>query len=196
MSDFADDFGKWLEEDRQKRENERLAFLDKCADKVKDNSDLIYRLLALGLCQRFDLKLRYDGEPPYFVWGMLNHYVESVDTDWDEWLMSDNAPFVRPISQVKRIFPELAFIYDDVEDIVKLANNLYGLDLQTDYDGYSSSYIYAYKFDFNSFQPLDVEKIKSIKDEKEVLTKYGYDTTDLDEELAKFGLSDKELEVI
>lgn len=190
-----DDFEKYLEQKRREEEKERQAFMDKCADKIRDGN-LIYHLLGLGLCERFKLELRYDGEPPYVVWNIVNHFVENIDKDWVEWLISDDAPLIRPISHLKRIFPELASIKKDNEDIIELANKLYDLDIKTDYDGYSSQYFYAYSFNFNTFKPLPIDEIKAIKEEKEILMKHGYDVTKLDKKLSEYGLTEEELEAI
>ena len=189
-----DDFEKEMEEYRRKKEEERLAFLKKCANKVKDNDSLIYRLLALGLSQRFKIKLRWDGEPQYIVYPILKYYTENIDIGWDEWLESDDAPMIKPIREVKRIFPELAEITDDESEIVDLANKLYGLELYTDDDSCNSpKYFYAYSFDFNTFKPINVKEIKELKIEREVLSKYGYDTTGIDEKLSGFGLTEEQL---
>lgn len=193
-----DDIEEYLRQKREEEEKERLAFLDKCANKVKDDSNLIYRLLALGLCSRFNLELNYDGEPPYVVYGILNYFVNNVDMRWDEWLHSDDAPLIRPINELKKVFPELALIYDDEEDIVKLANKLYDLNIKTDYDSIYkySKYFYANSFNFNNFTPINVSKIKELKDEKEILIKYGHDVSEIDKKISEFGLTEEEIEAI
>ena len=38
--------------------------------------------------------------------------------------------------------------------------------------------------------------IKELKDEREVLSKYGYNTDELDEKLSSYGLTEEELEAI
>ena len=193
-----DDINEFLKRKREEEEKERLAFLDRCANKVKDNSDLIYRLLALGLCSRFNLKLDYNGEPPYVVYGILNYFVDNVDIEWDEWLYSDDAPLIRPIDELKKVFPELASITSNNEEIVELANKLYELEIETDYDccsGYSK-YFYANSFNFNDFTPINVSEIKKLKNEKEVLIKYGQDVSEIDKKLSEFGLTEEELEAI
>lgn len=192
-----DNFEKYLEERRKKEEEERREFFKKCSDKIR-NGELIYHLLGLGLCERFNLKLGYDGAPPYVVWDIVNYFVKNVDEGWVEWLSKDDAPLIRPISSLKKVFPELAIIKDDEEEIINLANKLYNLDIKTDYDcvyGYGE-YFYAYSFDFNSFKPLPISEIKTIKDEREVLLKYGYDTSELDKKLSSYGLTEEELGAI
>lgn len=190
-----DDFEKYIAEKREQERKEKQAFMDKCANKIRDGK-FIYHLLGFALCERFKLDLRYNGEPPYVVWDIINYYVDNIDEDWVDWLTKDDAPIIRPLSHLRKIFPELASIKKDDEDIVDLANKLYNLDIKTDYDGYSSKYFYAYSFDFNSFKPLPVDEIKAIKREKDVLDKYGYDVSELDKKLSSFGLTEEELEVI
>lgn len=190
-----DDFKRYIEEKRKQEEKEREAFMNKCANKIRDG-EFIYHLLGLALCERFKLDLKYDGEPPYVVWGIVNYYVDNIDEDWVDWLIRDDAPIIRPMSHLRRIFPELASIKKDDNDIIELANKLYNLDIKTDYDGYSSQYFYAYSFDFNSFKPLPVDEIKAIKEERAILVKHGYDVTQLNEKLSTYGLSEDELEAI
>lgn len=190
-----DNIDKYLEQVRQQEEKERQVFMDKCANKIRDG-EFIYHLLGLALCERFKLDLTYDYRPPYVVWGIVNYYVDNIDEDWVDWLVKDDAPIIRPMSHLRRIFPELASIKKDDEDIIELANKLYNLDIKSDYDGYSSKYFYAYSFDFNSFKPLPIDEIKTIKDEKSILAKHGYDTSELDKKLSSFGLTEEELEVI
>lgn len=193
-----DDFEKYIKEKREQEEKERLEFLNRCGDKVRDNNELIYHSLGLALCERFRLKLSYNGEPPYVVWGIVNYYVDNIDEDWVDWLTKDDALIIRPVSHIKKIFPELAIIKDDEYEIINLANKLYNLDIKTDYDcvdGYGE-YFFAYSFDFNSFKPLPVNEIKAIKEERDVLVKYGYNVTQLNEKLTSYGLTEDELEMI
>ena len=190
-----DDFEKYMAEKREQERKERQAFMDKCASKIRDGK-FIYHLLGLALCERFKLDLKYNGEPPYVVWDIVNYYVENIDEEWVDWLVKDDAPIIRPISHLRRILPELASIKKDDEDIIELANKIYGLDIKTDYDGYSSEYFYAYSFDFNSFKPLPIDEIKATKQEITILLKYGYDVTELNEKLSEYGLTDDELEMI
>lgn len=191
-----DDFDKYLEQKRQEEEKERKAFMNKCANKIRDG-EFIYHLLGLSLCERFKLDLNYDNEPPYVVWGIVNYYVDNIDEEWVDWLSRDDAPIIRPISDLKKIFPELASIAADNNGIIKLAKKLYGLDIKINSGmfGYAQ-YFYAYSFDFNSFKPLPIDEIKAIKKEKEILIKHGYDVSELDEKLSKYGLTSEELEVI
>lgn len=191
-----DDFEKYIEAKRKKERIEREKFFQKCSDKVNNGED-IYSLLGLGLCSRFKLKLEYDGKPPKVVWTLVNYYVNEVEEDWNSWLWGYDAPFIKSVEKIKAIFPELAKIYDDIEDIVNLANKLYGLEMKCSYDYYYNiEYVYAFSFDFSSFKPIDIESIKKLKSEREVLKKYGHDVSMLDKEISSFGLSDEELEMI
>lgn len=192
---MIDDFDKYLEEKREKERIERKKFFDKCASKITDGK-FIYHLLGLALCERFKLDLNYNGEPPNVVWNIVNYYVDEINEDYVDWLVRDDAPIIRPISDLKRIFPEIALIKNNENEIIELANRLYGLEIKTDCSGYSTSYFYAYKFDFNSFVPLPIDEIKSIKKEIEILTKYGFNVTELNEKLSEYGLTEDELEMI
>lgn len=188
-----DVFEEKMSEYERKREEKRLAFLKKGADKVRNDDDLLYRMMALHLSQRFELGLEWNNKPHYVVYSVLNYYIENVDEDWDEWLNKNDAPIIRPIKQIKRYFPELQAIEDDEKKIVEMANNLYDLDIKTDYDGFDVRHFYAYSFDFNSFTPINVEEIKELKTEKCILSKYGYDTSEIDEKLNNFGLTEEQL---
>lgn len=189
-----DKFEEAMSEYERKREEERLAFLKKGADKVRHDDDLLYRMMALHLSQRFELGLEWNNKPHYVVYSILNYYIENVDEDWDEWLHKDNAPIIKPIKEIKRYFPELKAICDSDEEIIRLANSIYNLDIKTDYDGFDVSHFYTYSFDFNSFTPINVKEIKKLKTEKCILSKYGYDTSEIDEKLNSFGLTEEQLE--
>lgn len=191
-----DDFERYMEEKRRKEEEERKAFFKKCAGKVTDG-EAIYHMLGLSLCERFRLELEWNGSPPYVVWNIVNYFVEEVDEDWFDWLQKDDAPMIRPIDHLQRVFPELTAIRDDPEDVIDLANRLYGLELDTDGDCCDcAEYFFAYSFDFNSFKPLPIKEIKTLKTEKEILEKYGYDTSEVEEKLSEFGLTNEELEAL
>lgn len=189
-----DKFEEAMTEYERKREEERLAFLKKGADKVRHDDDLLYRMMALHLSQRFELGLEWNNKPHYVVYSVLNYYIENVDEDWDEWLHKDNAPIIKPIKEIKRYFPELKAICDSDEEIIRLANSIYHLDIKTDYDGFDVSHFYAYEFDFNSFTPIDIKQVKELKTEKCILSKYGYDTSEIDKRLNSFGLTEEQLE--
>jgi len=191
-----DKFEQQMNEYERKREEERLAFLKKGADKVRGDDDLIYRMMALHLSQRFELGLNWRNEPHNIVYRILNYYIEKIDEDFEEWLNKDNAPIIKPINTIKSIFPELKIFSDDDRKIIKIANSLYGLDIETDFDGFDVDYWYSYEFDFNAFTPINVEEIQKLKTEMMVLAKYGYDTSKIEEELQTFGLTEEQLEVL
>lgn len=81
-----DVFEKEIREYERKRETERLEFLKKGADKIRDDDNLLYRLMALHLSQRFKLGLNLNGEPHDVVYPILNHYIDNIDEPWEEWL--------------------------------------------------------------------------------------------------------------
>lgn len=191
-----DSFDDVMREFEKKEEEKRLAFLKKGADKIRDDNNLLYRLMALHLSQRFKLGLDWNNEPHRVVYSVLNYYIDNIDEPWEEWLNKNNAPIIRPIKEIKKYFPELKQISNDEKEIIKIANEIYGLSIETDYNGFDTNYFYAYELDFNSFTPINVKEIKKLKTEKIVLAKYGYDTSEIDEKLNSFGLTEEQIEVL
>ena len=191
-----DSFEDAMKEFERKEEEKRLAFLKKGANKVRNDDNLIYRLMALHLSQRFELGLDWNNEPHNVVYSILNYYIDNIDEPWEEWLNKDDAPIIKPIKKLREYFPELKAICDSDEDIIRIANNIYNLDIKTDYDGFDSQHFYSYSFDFNSFIPINIKEIKELKTEKMVLAKYGHDTSEIDEKLKTFGLTEEQLEVL
>lgn len=191
-----DSFEEAMKEFEKKEEEKRLAFLEKGANKVRDDDNLIYRLMALHLSQRFELGLDWNNEPHNVVYSILNYYIDNIDEPWEEWLNKDDAPIIKPIKKLREYFPELKAICDSDKDIIRIANNIYNLDIKTDYDGFDSQHFYSYSFDFNSFIPINIKEIKELKTEKMVLAKYGHDTSEIDEKLKTFGLTEEQLEVL
>lgn len=186
-------FEEKMSEYEKKREEKRLAFLKKGADKIRDEDNLLYRLMALHLSQRFEIGLDWNNEPHGVVYRILNHYIDNIDEPWEKWLNKNNAPIIKPIKEIKRYFPELREITDDEKEIIRIANNIYNLNIETDDDGFDVDYFYAYEFDFDSFTPIDIKQVKELKTEKCVLSKYEYDTSEIDEKLNSFGLTEKQL---
>lgn len=181
-----DDIDKAIQKYREIEEQKRLAIIDKCASKITNN-DLIYRMCALRVMQRFELSLRWDGEAPYVCYEILNYYIEEVDEDFETWLYSDDAPLVRPVSELRRIFPEL-ILHNDIgnEEIIDLVNKVYDIDLKLDY-----GYIYSYSFNFNSFKPIPAQEIHRIKEEIAILLKYDVDVSALKAQIESYGLSEE-----
>ena len=136
MEDFMKKYREKQEEKiekcRKEREEKRLSLYDKCASKITDSS-LIYQMCALRIMQRFELELRWDNYPPYVCYKILDYYIENVDEDFGEWLYKDDAPLIRPVSDLRKIFPEL-ILYNEIEnqEIIDLANTLYDVGLYLD----------------------------------------------------------------
>lgn len=148
-------------------ENKRELY-DKCVSKITDSS-LIYRMCALRIMQRFELELRWDGEVPYICYEILDYYIEEIDEDFEAWLYSDDAPLIRPVSDLRKIFPELIlYNYMTDKEIIVLANKIYNVDLKL----YNGDYIYSYSFNFNSFEPISAQEVHKIKEEIAILRKY------------------------
>lgn len=181
-----DDIDKAIQKYREIEEQKHSELIDKCASKITDNS-LIYQMCALKIAQRFELALRWDGEAPYICYEILNYYIEEVDEDFEAWLYSDDAPLVRPVSELRRIFPELV-LHNDITDkeIIDLVNKVYNIDLKLDY-----GYIYSYSFNFNSFKPIPAQEIHRIKEEIAILLKYDVDVSALKAQIESYGLSEE-----
>ena len=186
MVKYREEQEEKIEKYRKAQEEERLALYDECASKITDNS-LIYQMCALKIMQRFELALRWDGEAPYICYEILNYYIKEVDEDFEAWLYSDNAPLVRPLSDLRRIFPEL-ILHNDITDkvIIDLVNKVYGIGLKLD-DGY----IYSYSFNFNTFKPIPAQEIHKIKEEIAILLKYNVDTSALEAQIESYGLPEE-----
>lgn len=181
-----DDIDKAMQKYREIEEQKHLAIIDKCASKITDN-DLIYRMCALRIMQRFELQFGWDGETPYICYEILNYYIEEVDEDFETWLYSDYSPLVRPLSHLRRIFPEL-LLYNDISDkeIIDLVNKVYDIDLKL-----NDNYIYSYSFNFNSFKPIPAQEVHRIKEEIAILLKYNVDTSALEAQIESYGLPEE-----
>ena len=191
MEDFMEKYREEQEEKiekcRKEQKEKRLSLYDKCASKITDSS-LIYQMCALRIMQRFELDLRWDNYPPYVCYKILDYYIENVDEDFGEWLYRDDAPLIRPVSDLRKIFPEL-ILYNEIknQEIIDLANTLYNVGLHLDTNDHRI-YIYSYSFDFNSFTPIPIKEIYEIKQEIAILLKYGVDTSALEAKIDSYGL--------
>ena len=179
----------------KKRQMEYERFMNKCASKFTDG-DLIYRAMALFIARRFELRMDYTCSPPEVVYAVLNHFVEEVDEPFEQWLNKEDAPLIRRASELKKIFPEIASFTDNNREIVEIVNDIYGLNLELYSERYEEDYIYSMSFDFNSFVPININRVKEIKEELAFCEKYGVKNTELEDELKSFGLSEDQLEKI
>lgn len=182
-------FEKAMEEYHREQEEKRQKFFEKCLDKI-DDGELAYHLLVLAVCKRFELDIDYVPSVAYII---VEHFVENVDESFDEWVNKNNAPFVRPFSSLKKIFPEFRSIARNDKEIVKLANEIYNLDLDYDFD---ADYVYSFSFDFNSFTPINLNEIKELKTEISFCRKYDIDCSKLEEQLMSYGLNKDQLDLI
>ena len=185
-----DDFEREIQKIREEEERERQAFLQKALSKM--TGEMAYQSLLMLICKRFKLDKGY--YTPEVAYVLVDHFINNVDEPFERWIHKNDSPFVRKLSDAKRIFHEFSFLEDD-EKIVELANKVYNLDLKIDYDEYHP-YMYSLSFDFNSFTPINIDGIKELKAEISVLEKHGIDCTDLYEQLNGFGLTEEQLELI
>ena len=183
-----DSFEKAMMEIEKEKEEERRVFLQKCLDKM--TGELAYNSFVLLICERFKIESRYCTPEVAFI--LADHFVENVDEPFSKWISKNNAPFVRPISDARKIFHEFDFLTGD-EEIIDLANKMYGLDLKTTYEG---DYMYSFSFDFNSFTPIDITGVRELKNEIKILEKHNVACDDLKTKLSEYGLTSEQLELI
>ena len=189
---------KRREERRQKREEEKNKFSKKVVDKIRDG-ELIYQSLALFTAKRYNLDTDYNIPNPVYI--ILNHYFnEDIEEDFKVWLNKENSPLIREARELKKIFPEIYELTQKEREIVEIANQLYGLNLQYYKEIYEVPYIYSFEFDFNSFVPIDTSEITELQKEIAVLSKYGHNTTELEEKLKtisrEYNLNEKQLKLL
>lgn len=194
---MVEDIESYFMKIEQEREEERLNFLKEGGDKIRNNNELLYEMTALFIQDRFNIRDDWYDKIPAVVWRVTDYYYEEVNEPLNQWLRKDNSPMIKTVNDFKKIFPELSGLCSNVLDMVELANKLYNLELKVDYDGIDEpEYVYSFNFDFNTFTPINVKKIKELKTEKCVLAKYGHDTSEIDEKLNNFGLTEEQLEMI
>lgn len=189
------DIDKEMEEYELKREKEKQLFFNKCLSKM-DDGKIAYHSFELLLCERFDIEIEKLLNSPEAIYLVLNHFVENVDEPFYDWVNKNDAPLIRRADELPKIFPEFKCITDKPDKIVELANRIYGLDLKISHEDWYHNYVYSFSFDFNSFTPINLDEIKELKTEIEVLKKHGHPLGDLEDKLKSYGLSDDELEVI
>ena len=180
---------KIMEDYHKKQEEEKEKFLQKCLNKI-DNGNFAYELIVLAICKRFKLDIQWIPSVAYI---MAEYYVENINEPFNEWVGKSNAPLIRPFTQIKKIFPELTLITKNDKEIIKIANEVYNLDLDYDFD---ADYVFSFSFDFNSFTPLNISEIKKLKQEINFCEKYNIDSSDLNEKLLSYGLTETQLELI
>lgn len=186
------DFEKEMNEYEKKRETKRQAFLKKGVNKIKDNGSLVYKSLALYITDRYDIYS--DFKLPTVVYELLNHYIDNVDEDFEEWLHKDNSPLIRKSREIPKIFPEITEITTNKKKIVEIANNIYGLNLEYYTDYYDTPYLFSLEFDFNSFTPININEIKQLKEEIKILKKHNVDTEELELKLSSYGLTSEQID--
>lgn len=188
-----DDLDKAMEEYHKQKELKRQKFFDKCLSKI-DNGELAYDLLRLKLCKRFDIDT--DFHIPEVIYIVLNHFVENVEEPFGKWISKDDAPLIRPASELKTIFPELKAITNNNHKIVELANKIYGLDLEISNDFMGDKYVYSLSFDFNSFTPLPIDEIVKLIREIEFCKKYDLPYDKIMDKIKSYNINKKALDII
>ena len=190
------DFDEAIEKYREERDAKRKEFLDKCLASINDG-EFAGELLVLYVCKRFDLPTDY--YTPYSAYNIVEYYIDKgIEMPFPEWLSQNNAPIIRKVGNLKKVFKEFSDITDDVYEIVALANEIYGLDISIEDDGCGRypEYWYAYEFDFNSYTPININHLKELLIELDFCKKYELDTTGLEIEIYNYGLTDEQLDQI
>ena len=189
-----DDFEEKMEEYRRKREEERLAKLKRLQDKITD-PQTTYLGLAHIVADRFRITQAYPGSGySDVVYILLNHYTEEVEEDFMTWLYRDDGPFVKSPRELLKIFPEFTTISDNAHEVMKMANSVYGLDLQYSSCEWHGDYIYSFQFSYDNFTPINIDEIVEVKREISFCEKYNLDTTALEKKLEGYGLTVEQLE--
>ena len=200
LGDIMDNIEKQLEqykiereERKRKQEEERKVFFKKCSNKIRDG-EFIYDLLADFIAKRFNVDIKYCNTSP--VYAILNYYIDNVDEDFVKWLYKDNAPYIVKASQMPVIFHEFKQLNSN-KAIMEMANKMYNLNLEYSYnDDYGDDYVFAYEFDFNSFEPINLDEVIELKRDIDILKKYNHDTSELESKLNDFNLPKDILDVI
>ncbi len=188
------DIDNEMSEYRQKREAERQTFMEKCLSTIKDG-EFAYYLLILYVCKRYNIDTDYN--IPYFAYNIVEYYInKGIEVPFSEWLNQDDAPLVRSVKELPKIFPEFKTLAKDEHDYVELANSIYGLELELDGDKHlhdCAEYVYAYKFDFNSFTPINIDELKELLRELQFCKKYNIDTTELENRINEYGFTEEQI---
>lgn len=186
-----DDIEAYMRKLEQVDDWKRWKFHKLVGDTVGHDGELLMELLTMKVAKRFGVRDDYEYSPCYRI---VHHYmVSDIDMRFKDWLYCDDAPFLKPLSSIGRIFPEFKEFARDDRHIVDLANRIYGLDLKVDIDWYTH-YVYSYSLNFNDFIPIDYGKVKELKAEIDFCRKYGLDYSELEQELVDMGLCLEELE--
>lgn len=185
-----DDFEAYIKQSEDRRALKNEKFFKLVADTIGHDGRLISELLALKVAERFDIN--FDGVAYTPCYKIANHYImnDDIEIGFVEWLYCDDAPFLKPLYRIGKYFPELKPFAKNDREIVRLANKVYGLELKVDDDWYTE-YVYAYGLDFNSFTPVDLEKVNELKREIDFCKKYGLETEELEGKLSEYGLTEE-----
>lgn len=138
------------------------------------DGNLLYHMLAGCVADEFQIDDRNGRDIPSVVYGVLNYYLDNeIDMNIHQWLRSDDGPIIKTETEFFRIFPELDSM--SLINAVDVANKIYDLDLQIDYDRcFSCDEPYVYSFSFNyRIRHIDIKVINELKQEIDFCTKYG-----------------------
>lgn len=183
----------------KKEEDIRMLKYDKffklVADTMGHDGRLIMDCLVMKVGERFNIPMDECRDSPCCK--IAEYYIVSgISMDFMEWLHCDDAPFVKPLHNIGKYFPEFKAMGKNDDEIVQLANKLYGLDLKIAGDCYNE-YVYSVSLNFNSFVPIDFEEIVLLKREIDFCKSYGIDYDGLEKKLLNvYGLTLEFLEEV
>lgn len=183
---FMDEFEEYIRKSEDRRELKRQKYFKQIADNVRDGA-LILKGMSLIVAQRFGVSADEEEYSP--CWRIAEHYAfsDDIECNFVEWLHCDDAPFLCYLFNIVDYFPEFKGIAKSNKEIVKLANQVYGLDLEI--EDYYHDYVYSFSLNFNSFVPIDLKKLIDLKQEIDFCRKYGLETEELESKLEDYGVS-------
>lgn len=145
------------EERRVRRERETQVFFNKCLRAI--DGEMAYK----HFCDVVDRTLGMDSyHSSSFI--LVNYFFENdlyLEMSITDWLSRDDGPLMKSRYKAEKMFPEFAIISKDPEDIIEMANKVYGLDLEWD-DDFDADFFFSYSFDWNSFEPIDLDEVRNV----------------------------------
>lgn len=143
------------------RERKEQVFFNKCLRAI--DGKMAYRYFCDVVDRTLGMDSYYSSS---FI--LVNYFFENdlyLEMSITDWLSRDDGPIMKSKYEAGKMFPEFALISDNPKDIIEMANKVYGLDLKWS-DDYECDYFFSYSFDWNSFEPIDLDKVKKIVSEK------------------------------
>lgn len=134
-----------------KRKREADIFYSQCLREIKGPDAYKYLVHVAG--ETLECK--------YGAYVIVEHFINNrkkYDCSFIEWLNSDNGPICK--YSIRGLFPELEVLTNDEYEIMKMANEKYGLDIHMDP---CDDFIYAFEFSFKEInkQRVNLNELKN-----------------------------------